>query len=360
MSRAKKTAIPDLQEQLLDWFSRHRRVMPWRAAKGVRPDPYHVWLSEIMLQQTTVVTVGPYFMKFLQKWPTVKDLAKAKLDDVLAAWAGLGYYARARNLQKCAIAVVTEHGGAFPRSIEGLLELPGIGRYTAAAIASIAFDLPAVAVDGNVERVVSRFFAIEEPLPLSKDTIRAKAAFIAQGNQHPGDFTQAFMELGATVCTPRKPRCGSCPWREDCAARKKGIAEDLPRKLAKAAKPVRYGKVFYIGNGSGEFLIHKREGTGLYEGLYQLPTTDWIGNRAEAKKLKAPLRAAKMESLGAEVRHSFTHFDLILEIWTGHTKNAGLMGATWVSAENIEQYALPTLMKKAIRLCVNGKTAKTA
>jgi A/G-specific adenine glycosylase len=334
--------------------------MPWRAPKGVLPDPYHVWLSEIMLQQTTVVTVGPYFMKFVQKWPTIQHLAKAKLDDVLTAWAGLGYYARARNLHKCAITVANEYGGKFPRTIEGLLELPGIGPYTAAAIASIAFDQPAVAVDGNVERVVSRFFAIEEPLPLSKETIRAKAAHLAEGNPHPGDFTQAFMELGATVCTPRKPKCALCPWREDCAALKKGIAEELPRKLAKAEKPVRYGKVFYIANGKGQFLIHKRTGQGLYEGLYQLPTTDWIASQTEARKLQSPIKAAKMESLGAEVRHSFTHFNLILEIWTGHTKNTALAHSAWVAPENIGEYALPTLMKKAIRLCVNGKSAKSA
>ncbi len=360
MSRPKKTSVPELQSQLLTWFSRHRRAMPWRAPKGVRPDPYHVWLSEIMLQQTTVVTVGPYFTKFIQKWPTVQDLAKAKQDDVLAAWAGLGYYARARNLHKCAIEVTQKHGGAFPRTIEGLLELPGIGPYTAAAIASIAFDQPAVAVDGNVERVVSRFFAIGEPLPFSKEAIRKGAAELALGNPHPGDFTQAFMELGATVCTPRKPKCVLCPWREDCAALKKGIAEELPRKAPKPEKPVRYGKVFYFANGRGEFLIHKRQGQGLYEGLYQLPTTEWIANRAAARRLPPPVKAARLESLGAEVRHSFTHFDLILEIWTGHTKNTVLAGAAWVSAENLEKYALPTLMKKAIRLCSQGKPAKTA
>ncbi|TAL40319.1 MAG: A/G-specific adenine glycosylase [Alphaproteobacteria bacterium] len=353
--------VKHLQTQLLDWFSRHRRVMPWRAAKGVRPDPYHVWLSEIMLQQTTVVTVGPYFMKFIAKWPTVKHLAKAKLDDVLTAWAGLGYYARARNLHKCAVTVANEHAGKFPETVEGLRELPGIGPYTAAAIASIAFDRPAVAVDGNVERVVSRFFAIEEPLPLSKDDIRRKAARLAKDNPHPGDFTQAFMELGATVCTPRKPKCSLCPWAADCAARKKGVAEDLPRKVEKAQKPVRYGKVYYISNRRGEFLIHKRTGQGLYEGLYQLPTTEWIDSRTAARKLAAPVRITGLESLGAEVRHSFTHFDLILEIWIGRdTKNTRLAHAVWISADNIDEYALPTLMKKAIRLCMNGNPAKSA
>jgi A/G-specific adenine glycosylase len=354
-------SVKNLQTQLLDWFARHRRVMPWRAAKGIRPDPYHVWLSEIMLQQTTVVTVGPYFMKFIGKWPTVKHLAKAKLDDVLTAWAGLGYYARARNLHKCAVTIANDHAGKFPETIEGLLELPGIGPYTAAAIVSIAFNQPAVAVDGNVERVVSRFFAIQEPLPLSKDQIRERAAQLAKNNPHPGDFTQAFMELGATVCTPRKPKCGLCPWAGVCAARKKGLVEELPRKVEKARKPVRYGKVFYISNKRGEFLIHKRTGQGLYEGLYQLPTTEWIGNRALAKKLAAPAGFARLESLGAEVRHSFTHFDLILEIWHGHdTKNAKLAHAAWISTDNVDEYALPTLMKKAIRLCGNGNPAKIA
>ncbi|MDF3025106.1 MAG: mutY [Alphaproteobacteria bacterium] len=321
MSSTKKSQIPRLQQQLLDWFDRHQRVMPWRAVKGKRPNPYHVWLSEIMLQQTTVVTVGPYFMKFIGKWPTVHDLAAAKLDDVLAAWAGLGYYARARNLHKCAIAVVEKCGGKFPRMVDELLELPGIGPYTAAAVSSIAFDQPAVAVDGNVERVVSRFFAIEEPLPLSKPAIRAGAAKLADGVERPGDFTQGFMELGATVCTPRKSKCPLCPWREDCAARKLGIQEELPRKLPKAVKPVRYGKVYWISNAKGEFLIHKR---------------------AEA-----------------EVRHSFTHFDLVLDIWSGDTKNPALEQSVWITAKNLDDYALPTLMKKAIRLCMNGKT-KTA
>lgn len=356
----KKQAVPTLQSQLLGWFARNRRVMPWRALQGQRPDPYHVWLSEIMLQQTTVATVGPYFLKFVQKWPTVNHLARAKLDDVLTAWAGLGYYARARNLHKCAVMVSKQLKGKFPETVEGLLELPGIGPYTAAAITSIAFDQFAVAVDGNVERVVSRFFAIEAPLPLSKPAIREKAAVLAKDNKHPGDFTQAFMELGATVCTPRKPKCGLCPWKEDCAARKKGIAEKLPRKLAKTDKPVRYGKVFWISDREGRFLIHKREGQGLYEGMYQLPTTDWVTDKAAAKKLASPVKISGLEPFGAEVRHSLTHFDLILEIWHGsNTKNPQAAGV-WIMPENLDQYALPTLMKKAIRLCVNGKTRKTA
>jgi len=334
--------------------------MPWRATRGRRPNPYHVWLSEIMLQQTTVVTVGPYFLKFIDRWPTIADLAAASQDEVLAAWAGLGYYARARNLHKCAKYVVENCDGRFPKTVEALLELPGIGPYTAAAISSIAFDLPAVAVDGNVERVVSRFFAITEPLPLSKPAIRAGAAQLADANTRSGDFTQACMELGATICTPRSPKCGICPWREDCVARIMGIQEQLPAKVAKTAKPVRYGKVFWVHNGKGSFLIHKRIGQGLYEGMYQLPTTVWITDDKDARDLQPPLRISRLRPVGATVRHSFTHFDLVLELWMGDTKNPALKDAVWITPDNLDDYALPTLMKKAIRLCANGKAAKTA
>ncbi len=322
------------------------------------PNPYHVWLSEIMLQQTTVVTVGPYFMKFIEKWPTVEALAKAKLDDVLTAWAGLGYYARARNLHKCAVIIAKEHGGKFPASVEALMELPGIGPYTAAAISSIAFNRSAVAVDGNVERVVSRFFAIQEPLPASKETLRMHAAKLAAGNGYPGDFTQAFMELGATVCTPRKPKCGMCPWQRACQALKQGIAEQLPRKTIKAKNPVRYGKVFWIQKKSKEFLIEKRTGKGLYEGLYQLPTTEWMQDNEMAKKLPHSYnRQLHFKQLSANVRHSFTHFDLVLEIWTAQpSKGFKANKGKFVSAEEIDTYALPTLMHKVVKLCLRAKT----
>lgn len=350
------SSVKTLQEQLLDWYGRHRRVMPWRALPGKTPDPYHVWLSEIMLQQTTVVTVGPYFTKFIKKWPTVAALAKAKLDDVLAAWAGLGYYARARNLHKCAGAVVKEHGGRFPLTEAELLELPGIGPYTAAAISSIAFNRPAVAVDGNVERVVSRFFAIEEPLPTSKEVLRAHAAKLARHNPAPSDFTQAFMELGATVCTPRKPKCAGCPWMKSCAAYKKGIAEELPRKLAKKKNPVRYGRVFLVRKNSGEFLIEKREEKGLYEGLYQLPTTAWRGKGEKSSHMYES--KLSFETVGAEVRHSFTHFDLVLEIWAAPvTRGFKPARGIFVAVEDIDDYALPTLMRKVVKLAGKSKTA---
>jgi len=361
MSSKKASARRErLQGELLLWFDWHRRVMPWRALPGQKPDPYHVWLSEIMLQQTTVITVGPYFTKFLERWPRVEDLAAATQDEVLAAWAGLGYYARARNLHRCAQVVAgAPYHGHFPDTVEGLLELPGIGPYTAAAIASIAFDRPAVAVDGNVERVVSRFFAIEEPLPLSKEAIRTGAAELAAQVARPGDFTQAFMELGATVCTPRKPKCVICPWREDCAARRFGIAEELPRKLAKPEKPIRYGKVYWVCDKGGRFLIHKRAGKGLYEGLYQLPTTEWIAEKDKASRLLPPAGVKAVSAVGAEVRHSFTHFDLVLEIWTGSATKTALPEAIWVDAQAQAAYALPTLMKKAVNLCLPKAARKS-
>jgi len=354
MSSLKKSAVQRLQADLLGWFDRHRRVMPWRAARGRRPNPYHVWLSEIMLQQTTVVTVGPYFVKFIGKWPRVEDLAAANQDEVLAAWAGLGYYARARNLHKCAQAVASDFGGAFPDEEEVLLRLPGIGPYTAAAIASIAFDRPAVAVDGNVERVVSRFLGIEEPLPLSKPAIKAGAAALAARNDRPGDFTQAFMELGATVCMPRKPKCGLCPWQNQCTARKAGNAEELPRKMPKQEKPKRFGKVFFIRNNKGEVLIQKRLEKGLYQGMYQLPTTDWVSSRRQASGLPAPPGLQKAADKQVTVRHSFTHFDLELEIWEGTAPDSAvrkLPESRWIKPDVRDDFALPTLMTKAWKLC---------
>jgi A/G-specific adenine glycosylase len=317
--------------------------MPWRAEKGKKPNPYHVWLSEIMLQQTTVAAVGPYFNKFIKKWPTVHALAEAGQDEVLAAWAGLGYYARARNLHKCAKAIVRDFGGKFPETEEELLELPGVGPYTAAAISSIAFNRFAVAVDGNVERVASRYFAVKEPLPASKDVLRKKAMKIACNNLSPSDFTQAFMELGATVCTPRNPKCGGCPWAASCAAKKLGIAESLPHKLKKKTKPVRYGRVYWTMRPDGTFLIGKRPGKGLYAGMYQLPTTEWL-------EKKSGLPKGRGKPLGLEVRHSFTHFDLVLEIWSAPPAGRG---GKWILPRDMEDYALPSLMQKVIRLCLD-------
>jgi A/G-specific adenine glycosylase len=246
-----------------------------------------------------------------------------------------------------------EYKGIFPETVPALLELPGIGPYTAAAISSIAFDRQAVAVDGNVERVVSRFFAVREPLPLSKPVLREKAALLAKANPSPADFTQAFMELGATVCTPKSPKCGSCPWRRDCAARKAGIAEELPRKVSGRKKPVRHGKVFWIQRRDGRFCIHKRPEGGLYGGLYQLPTTLWETKPSAARAEPAFGGKVRLETAGLQIRHSFTHFDLVLEVWTGTASASGLFkGAVWISADEAENYALPSLMRKAIGLCL--------
>lgn len=349
--------ISTLQRQLLGWYDVNRRVMPWRAAKGHQSNPYHVWLSEIMLQQTTVAAVVPYFLKFTEKWPTVQNLAEARLDDVLAAWAGLGYYARARNLHQCAQGIVYQYKSAFPTTVAALQALPGIGAYTAAAIASIAFDRQAVAVDGNVERVVSRFFAIQDPLPRSKTILRIKAEELADDNAKPSDFTQAFMELGATVCTPKRPKCGICPWRAACVGRKLGIAEELPRKSPKKTKPLRYGQVFWISRKDGGFYIHKRTGKGLYAGLYQLPTTEWGEDKMAFSKPCPPFeKQLNFVRYGEAVGHSFTHFDLVLEIWKAKSTVAKLMPAgLWASAADMDTYALPSLMKKVIRLCLDDQ-----
>ncbi len=359
----KNKSLP-LQKALLDWFDRHQRVMPWRATRGQRPDPYHVWLSEIMLQQTTVVAVTPYFERFIRRWPTVAKLAAATQDDVLAEWAGLGYYARARNLHKCAQAVVAG-GGRFPSSVEALLELPGIGPYTAAAIASIAFDLPAVAVDGNVERVTSRFFAITDPMPHAKPQIREAAAILAAGVSRPGDFTQAFMELGATVCTPRNPQCGLCPWHNGCQGHAQGIAATLPRKIAKKARPSRYGHAYVVTDAQGRVLIEKRQGRGLYEGMYQLPTTAWPDSVQDLPQAgsAAALAMAGLSSAAraqcaplGDVRHVLTHFDFYLSVHAMHVTAAQARkleaaGARlWVRWQDLSDYGIPQVMKKALSL----------
>ncbi|MDU6243777.1 MAG: A/G-specific adenine glycosylase, partial [Bradyrhizobium sp.] len=239
--------------QLLAWYDRHRRRLPWRAPAGQRSDPYRVWLSEIMLQQTTVKAVGPYFEKFLARWPDVSALGSAELDDVLRMWAGLGYYSRARNLHACAVTVLREHGGAFPDTEEGLRKLPGIGPYTAAAIAAIAFDRLTMPVDGNIERVVSRLFAVEEALPQAKPQIQALAATLL-GPARAGDSAQALMDLGATICTPKKPACSLCPFNEDCAARERGDQDTFPRKAAKKTGTLRRGGTMVLnGLPPGKF-----------------------------------------------------------------------------------------------------------
>src|SRR5437016_11263387 len=274
-------AAKDRPARLLDWYDRHRRRLPWRAAAGERPDPYRVWLSEIMLQQTGVKTVGPYFEKFLARWPDVETLGRASLDDVLRMWAGLGYYSRARNLHACAVAVRRDHGGVFPDTEESLRALPGIGPYTAAAIAAIAFGRRTMPVDGNIERVVSRLFAVEEPLPQAKPLIQQWATTLLHASRagdersRAGDSAQALMDLGASICTPKKPACALCPLNDGCVARAQGTQETFPRKLAKKTGALRRGAAFVVTRGE-ELLVRTRPEKGLLGGMTEVPGSDWL------------------------------------------------------------------------------------
>ena len=334
--------------ELLDWYDRHARRLPWRVPPGQtqQPEPYRIWLSEVMLQQTTVVTVGPYFRAFLERWPTVDDLATAQLDDVLHAWAGLGYYARARNLHKCARVVADAHGGVFPDTEEGLRALPGIGPYTAAAIAAIAFDRPATAVDGNVERVMARLFAVEESLPAAKAQLHALAASLTPQSRS-GDYAQAVMDLGATLCTPRSPKCLMCPWQGNCRAQALGIAETLPRRAPKAERPLRQGLVFWTVRSDGAVLLRRRPERGLLGGMIEVPSTDWAA-RQPADLAQAPIKAEWRE-LPGQVNHGFTHFRLELKVLAARARKNAKAEGIWVMPEALGDHALPTLTKKIVR-----------
>ena len=336
------TSTPPLSVTLLDWYDRHARVMPWRVppqdrAAGVRPDPYRVWLSEVMLQQTTVVAVTDYFHRFTRRWPTVTVLAAAEDAAVMGEWAGLGYYARARNLLKCARVVVADHGGRFPETREGLLTLPGIGPYTASAIAAIAFDEPATVVDGNVERVISRMFRVETPLPAAKPELTALAGRLTP-TQRPGDYAQAVMDLGATICTPRSSACSLCPWTHACTARAAGVQADLPRKSPKPEKPTRRG-VVWLGHRDGALLLERRPEKGLLGGMLGLPGDGWDGAGGPA-----PAGAAWLDI--GEVRHTFTHFHLILRVQTARLDGPTTRGL-WVPRAEFRPADLPTVMRKA-------------
>lgn len=336
---------------VLAWYDRHRRTLPWRARAGERADPYHVWLSEVMLQQTTVPTVGPRFLRFLERWPGVADLARAPVEDVMHEWQGLGYYARARNLHACARAVVEAHGGRFPDTEEKLRDLPGVGDYTAAAVAAIAFDRRATVVDANVERVVARLFAIGEPMPSAKAVIRAAAASLTP-DARPGDFAQAMMDLGAAVCTPRRPRCLSCPVAEPCLARRKGIQDELPRRAAKKDKPKRLGVAFWIERPDGSVLLRRRAARGLLGGMMEVPSTEWRAQpwNTDAALAQAPLDLA-FRALPGVVKHGFTHFDLDLTVMLGRARQSAKPpeGALWCAVDRLGDQALPTLMKKLAR-----------
>jgi len=342
------TQTPPDPALLLDWYDRHRRSMPWRARPGEVADPYRVWLSEIMLQQTTVAAVVPYYEKFNRLFPTVHDLASADSDAVMSAWAGLGYYARARNLHACAKAVAAL-GGVFPRSVEGLLGLPGIGPYTARAVAAIAFGVPVVPVDGNVERVTARLYAIATPMPAAKPAIAGAATSFGdhpQARARASDFAQSLFDLGATICTQR-PACVLCPLAAGCAGRAAGIQDTLPRRAAKAARPHRHGALFWLEDAQGRILLRRRPPSGLLGGMTELPGTDWT---PEPWGQEAALQASPMPApwrLAGGVRHVFTHFELHLDVFCAHVPRIEAEGflrpATLLAAE-----ALPSVMRKGI------------
>jgi A/G-specific adenine glycosylase len=370
--RQKKSAPADCREAiaarpalLLSWYDRHRRALPWRPPKGVRADPYVVWLSEIMLQQTTVKAVGPYFEKFLVRWPDVAALATASLDDVLRMWAGLGYYSRARNLHACAVAVVRYHDGIFPDTEQGLRALPGIGPYTAAAIAAIAFERRTMPVDGNIERVVSRLFAVDMPLPQAKPLIQKLAITLLRetppggekpraGDENPraGDSAQALMDLGSSICTPKKPACGLCPLNEGCAARARGDQETFPRKAPRKSGALRRGAAFVVRRGY-EVLVRTRPEKGLLGGMTEVPGSDWLvvqDNEGALKQAPALKGMTRWHRKSGVVGHVFTHFPLQLVVYTSTVpaRTRAPDGMRWVSIVALKEEALPNVMRKVI------------
>jgi A/G-specific adenine glycosylase len=350
-----RPAGPDTVDALLAWYDAERRDLPWRMAPGRRADPYRVWLSEIMLQQTTVKAVIPFYLRFLKLWPTVEALAAADLDDVLAAWAGLGYYSRARNLHKCAQTVAAELGGRFPENEAELKQLPGVGPYTAAAIAAIAFGQPVTPVDGNVERVVARLFAVRQPLPAAKGELKRLAATLTP-KRRPGDFAQAMMDLGARICTPRRPSCLVCPVQSDCAVNARGIQETLPLRGVKAERPLRVGIAFVALREDGHVLLRRRPEAGLLGGMLEVPSTPWEDLLPPAKNglRAAPLKADWWQVPGTVV-HTFTHFKLELVVYRALVAADATLTfwaepdrCRWVARRNLSSAALPSVMRKVI------------
>ena len=347
-------APPPPAAALLRWYDRHRRRMPWRALPGDVPDPYRVWLSEIMLQQTTVSAVIPYYERFLSRFSTVDALAAAEDGAVMEAWAGLGYYARARNLLACARRVAAM--GGFPRDLLGLRALPGIGEYTAAAVASIAFGVPVVPVDGNVERVAARVFAVDDPLPGARRAVAAAAARLGRdpaAEARPADFTQALFDLGATVCTPRAPACAVCPWVGECRGRALGIAGTLPRKAPKAARPARHGAQFWLADAAGQVLLRRRPPQGLLGGMLELPGAPW---RAEPWSREDALRHAPQPAewrLAGQAEHGFTHFALTMDVYAARVERITAPGLL-CRADALEGEALPTAMRRCVQVALRA------
>ena len=350
-----KAAVHDAATPLLAWYDRARRSLPWRYSPGETADPYRVWLSEIMLQQTTVKAVIPYFERFLARWPTVSALASASEDEVLEVWAGLGYYSRARNLHACARAIATRPNAAFPRTEAELLELPGIGPYTAAAIASIAFGQLASPVDGNIQRVVARLFAVQAEIPAAKAELRVLSATLTPARR-PGDFAQAMMDLGATVCTVKRPSCLMCPLVALCKANALGIADELPRRAVKPARPVRYGLAFLALREDGRVLLRRRPETGLLARMIEVPSTPWADDDPDlATALQSAPVKADWWQLPDPVIHTFTHFQLILTVLRAVvpldcqlTFWASQERCLWVPRRELKTRALPSVMRKII------------
>jgi A/G-specific adenine glycosylase len=350
-----RLAGQDAAGALLDWYARERRELPWRAPAGQTPDPYAVWLSEIMLQQTTVAAAIPYYQRFLARWPSVKALAAANLEEVLSAWAGLGYYSRARNLHTCARLVAERHAGQFPQTEEGLRELPGIGPYTAAAIAAIAFGARATPVDGNIERVVARLFAVQQPLPAAKDEIRRLAATLTP-EWRAGDFAQALMDLGASVCTPKRPSCLMCPLQRDCSAYAQGIEAALPARAARPERPVRVGLAFLALREDAHVLLRRRPEAGLLGGMLEVPSTAWAEMLPPVNEAlrTAPVRG-EWWAVPGTVTHTFTHFRLetlvyraIVSADASLTFWADPQRCRWVARRDLNRAALPSVMRKII------------
>ncbi|MCH4092682.1 A/G-specific adenine glycosylase [Acetobacter sp.] len=352
---------------LLAWYDHNRRTLPWRALPGETADPYHVWISEIMLQQTTVAAVIPYYHNFLERFPDIRALARAPLDEVLQAWSGLGYYSRARNLHRCAEEVV--HLGEFPRDVAGLQALPGIGAYTAAAIAAIAFGVPVVPVDGNVERISARIFAMQEPMPGARKQLAAKAVTLNAGPQaqaRASDFAQALFDLGATLCVPRSPACVLCPWRKPCKARKLGIQAELPKKSPKAERPTRHGVHFLLMDEADQVLVRRRPPQGLLGGTIELPGPEWrekpwsVKEVAEvapfADRASGGLRVPQWECAGS-VRHVFTHFTLLIDVYAARVRsmpNPREEEGFPVALEKVDGLALSSLMRKCVQTGLKG------
>ncbi len=348
------TQPQELRGQILGWYDANGRDLPWRYKNGQKPNPYYVWLSEIMCQQTTVQAVKAYYTKFLNKWPTIHDLANASNEDIMEAWAGLGYYARARNLHKCAKTIAYDMHGEFPKTAEELKKLPGVGDYTSAAFAAIVYREPVTVMDGNIERIISRLFALKDPLPKSKPVFKKAASALFKGfDERPGDLAQALMDIGASICIPKNPRCEQCPLQNNCLAKEQGIQASLPVKTKGKSRPQKFGEVYWITNHNNHVLFHKRPDKGLLGGMMALPTSSW---ETQDKPLSRPAITSNLEITpfkNEAIEHVFTHFDLQLSLKTGQWSQKSEIpdDYSWKNPADMAS-AMPTVFKKAFNLFI--------